>query len=60
MARPLVGVEIGNSKSNAIPNTSFRRSYIRAELTERFLKKPVEPFEVMLGSKKLSFKTVRK
>jgi hypothetical protein len=49
MSRPLVEVEMGGSKLNAILDTGAWRSYIRSELAEALPVVPVEPFEVKLG-----------
>lgn len=49
MSKPLVEVEMGGSKLNAILDTGAWRSYIRSELAEALPVVPVEPFEVKLG-----------
>ncbi len=59
MSRPVVDVEIGNKRLNAVLDTGSRRSYIRREHANEFPKAPVEPFGVMLGGKTFKFKEVR-
>lgn len=59
MSRPLVEVEIGGSKLNAILDTGAWRSYIRSELAERLPVVPVEPFEVKLGGQTFSVREGR-
>lgn len=49
MGRPIVEVEIGNLKLNAILDTGSHRSYIKKEIAEKFPVAPVEKFEVKLG-----------
>ncbi len=53
MARPIVEVEIDGEKLNAILDTGSRRSYIRAEVAQRFPAVPVREFEVRLGGQTL-------
>jgi len=56
MARPLVEVEIGGGKLNAVLDTGAWRSYIRSELIGGFQAAPVQSFEVKLGGE--TFKVV--
>ncbi|MHC1610092.1 MAG: pepsin/retropepsin-like aspartic protease family protein [Candidatus Methanospirareceae archaeon] len=49
MSRPVVDVEIGNKRLNAVLDTGSHRSYIRAEYVKDFPIAPVQPFQVKLG-----------
>ncbi|MFQ6032106.1 MAG: aspartyl protease family protein [Candidatus Zixiibacteriota bacterium] len=59
MARPIVEVEIEDKKLNAILDTGSHRSYIRAEMAEKFPVAPVREFEVRLGGESLRIKEGR-
>jgi len=59
MSRPLVEVEIEGEKLNAVLDTGSRRSYVRAELVERFPTMSVHPLQVKLGGEILNLKEGR-
>jgi hypothetical protein len=56
MSRPMVDVEIGNKRLNAVLDTGSRRSYIRAEYVKDFPVAPVQQFQVKLGGEILNVK----
>ncbi len=55
MSRPIIEVNIGGRKYNALLDTGSRRSYIRSEVAKNFQVVAVQPFHAKIGGRKLSF-----
>ena len=57
--RPIVEVTLNGKKLNAVLNTGSRRSYILKKYAKNFPRVEVEPFEALIGGRRLKFKEAR-